>query len=70
MLYKCMLDKGTGNRGSYDPNLVLRQTAGIFLPTPVTRCYVSYVKTTRIHSSTTVLFKIMHVSSFEALKEV
>jgi len=63
-----MLDKGTGNGGSYHPNLVLSQTAGIFVPTPVTRCYVSYVETTSIQNSTnstTVLFKIMHVSSFE-----
>jgi len=53
-----MSDKGTEIGVSYHPSLVLSQTVGIFLPTPVTRCYDLYVKTT------------IRVSSFEVLLEL
>jgi hypothetical protein len=69
VLYNCMSDKGTETGVSYHSPLVLSQTVGMFLPTPITRFYVSYVKTTRIYS-TAVLFKIMQVSSFEILPEL
>jgi hypothetical protein len=70
VFHECISDTGMEAEGSYHSPSVLSQTVGVFLPTPITHCFVSYEQMARKHICATVLLKTMQLSSFEVLTEV